>query len=55
MKNINTISTTPPKGISKKEANANLIKLHKKLFLQQIFSMLSKVFEQPKCVDHITY
>jgi PPK2 family polyphosphate:nucleotide phosphotransferase len=37
MKNINTISTNPPKGISKKEANSDLIKLREKLFMLQNF------------------
>jgi PPK2 family polyphosphate:nucleotide phosphotransferase len=38
MKNINSISTEPPKGITKKEANATLTKLQKKLFtLQNLF------------------
>ena len=38
MKNINEISTNAPKGISKEDANKDLMKLHKKLFsLQNLF------------------
>ena len=38
MKNINDISTKAPDGIKKKEANKDLMKLHRRLFsLQNLF------------------